>query len=105
MIPYYHAVINMGMRGPKSKFRDVAYPNATCPDFEVAGIEYIAGNGTYETKNKRVRKFVCRTVASRLPAGVERVFTISGYIRTPLSSDLRRFLTTFLSEKYLIYYI
>ena len=62
------------MRGPKSKFRDVACPNAACPNFEIAGIGNIAGNGTYKTKNKRVRKFVCRTCGKSFTSRSGTVF-------------------------------
>jgi len=54
-------VSNRGIRGPKSKSSDVARTNAPCPDFGIADIGNIAGNGTYETKNEQVGKFVCRT--------------------------------------------
>lgn len=62
------------MRGPKSKFSDVACPNASCPDFGIAGIGNIAGNGTYETKNERVRKFVCRTYGKSFTSRSGTVF-------------------------------
>lgn len=51
----------MGIRGPKSKFSDIACPNTLCLDFGMVDMENIVGNGTYETQNERVRKFVCRT--------------------------------------------
>ena len=51
----------MGIRGPKSKFNDIACTNPSCRDFGIVGMENIVGNGTYETQNERVRKFVCKT--------------------------------------------
>jgi transposase-like protein len=51
----------MGIRGPKSKFSDIVCPNTSCRDFGIVDMENIVGNGTYETQNERVRKFVCRT--------------------------------------------
>jgi len=51
----------MGIRGPKSKFSEIACPNTSCRDFGIVDMENIVGNGTYETQNERVRKFVCRT--------------------------------------------
>lgn len=51
----------MGTRGPKSKFTDIACPNVLCPDYGMRERGNIAGNGTYETQNEKVRKFICRT--------------------------------------------
>ncbi|KAF5418468.1 MAG: hypothetical protein C5S49_01700 [Candidatus Methanogaster sp.] len=62
------------MRGPKSKFSYVACTNASCPDFGIAGIENIAGNGTYETKNERVGKFVYRICGKSFARRSETVF-------------------------------
>jgi len=62
------------MRGPKSKFSDVACTNTSCPDSGIAGIGNIAGNGTYETKNERVRKFVCRTYGKSFTSRSGTVF-------------------------------
>ena len=54
-------IVFMGTRGPKSKFTDIAYPNVLCPDYGMTDMGNIAGNGTYETQNEKVRKFICRT--------------------------------------------
>ena len=51
----------MGKRGPKPKFKDVACTNTKCKHYGKTGMENIVGNGTYQTQNGRVRKFICRT--------------------------------------------
>ena len=51
----------MGARGPKSKFIDEACPKKECGMYGQAGQGNIAGNGTYQTRNGRVRKYVCRS--------------------------------------------
>jgi len=51
----------MGKRGPKSKFTDVACPNEACKDHGVAGHGNIAGNGTYQARNKTVRRYICHS--------------------------------------------
>jgi transposase-like protein len=51
----------MGARGPKSKFIDEACPNKDCGMHGQVGKGNIAGNGTYQTRNGRVRKYVCRS--------------------------------------------
>ena len=50
----------MGKRGAKPKFTDVSCPNPDCNLYGVTGKENIIGNGTYQIKNKRVRKYICR---------------------------------------------
>jgi transposase-like protein len=49
----------MGKRGPKSKFTDVACPNKDCKDRGVTGNGNISGNGTYQSRNKTVRRYRC----------------------------------------------
>jgi len=51
----------LGKRGPKPKFTEVACPNEECEQYGQAGQGNIVGNGTYETKSGRVRKYICRT--------------------------------------------
>ena len=51
----------MGSRGPRSKFIDAACPNKDCGQYGQVGQGNIAGNGTYQTRNGRVRKYVCRS--------------------------------------------
>ena len=51
----------MGARGPKSKFIDEACPNKDCGTYGQVGLGNIVGNGTYQTRNGRVRKYVCRS--------------------------------------------
>jgi transposase-like protein len=50
----------MGKRGPKPKFAHVACPNKECKFHGTPGQGKIVGNGTYQTKNGRVRKYICR---------------------------------------------
>jgi transposase-like protein len=42
-------------------FLDVACPNEECEQYSRGGQGNIVGNGTYETKSGRVRKYICRT--------------------------------------------
>jgi transposase-like protein len=51
----------MGVRGPKPGFVDVACPNKSCADYGKTENGNIMGNGTYQTKNGPVHKFICRT--------------------------------------------
>lgn len=51
----------MGKRGPKPMFSDVACPNEECKQYGLTGQGNIVGNGTYDTKSGRVRKYICRT--------------------------------------------
>lgn len=50
----------MGKRGAKPKFVNVFCPNKECNLYGVTGKENVIGNGTYQIKNKRVRKYICR---------------------------------------------
>jgi transposase-like protein len=50
----------MGKRGPKPEFTDVSCPNKNCKLHGISGKENIIGNGTYQIKNKRVHKYICR---------------------------------------------
>jgi transposase-like protein len=50
----------MGKRGAKPKFTDVSCPDKGCKLYGLTGKENIVGNGTYQIKNKRVRKYICR---------------------------------------------
>jgi hypothetical protein len=50
----------MGKRGAKPKFTDVFCPNKECKFYGISGKGNIIGNGTYQIKNKRVRKYICR---------------------------------------------
>ena len=50
----------MGKRGAKPKFTDVSFPNPDCKFYGLSGKGNIIGNGTYQIKNKRVRKYICR---------------------------------------------
>ena len=51
----------MGKRGPKTKFYDQACPNDCCKDYGLSGRDNIIGNGTYKSKNGRIRKYICLT--------------------------------------------
>jgi transposase-like protein len=42
-------------------FLEVACPNEECEQYGCAGQGNIVGNGSYETKSGRVRKYICRT--------------------------------------------
>jgi len=50
----------MGKRGAKPQFTDVYCPNQDCKFYLISGKENIIGNGTYQIKNGRVRKYICR---------------------------------------------
>ena len=51
----------MGNRGPKPKFVDIACPNDYCADMGKIGLRNIIGNGTYQTKSGKVRKYICKS--------------------------------------------
>jgi transposase-like protein len=51
----------MGNRGPKSKFNDIACPNDLCGDIGKTGLGNVIGNGTYQTKSGKVRKYICKS--------------------------------------------
>lgn len=51
----------MGNRGPKPKFVDITCPNDSCADLGKAGLGNIIGNGTYQTKSGKVRKYICNS--------------------------------------------
>ena len=44
----------------KPKFTDVSCPNQDCKFYGISGKGNIIGNGTYQIKNKKVRKYICR---------------------------------------------
>ena len=50
----------MGKRGSKPKFTDVYCPNQYCKFYGIPGKGNVVGNGTYQIKNSRVRKYICR---------------------------------------------
>jgi len=50
----------MGKRGPKPKFTGIACPNNHCTYYGMVNAGNIVGNGTYQTKSRRVRKYICR---------------------------------------------
>lgn len=49
----------MGKRGPKLKFVDIACPNDNCVDYGLIGQSNIIGNGTYNTRSGKIRKYIC----------------------------------------------
>lgn len=49
----------MGVRGPKSKFDNIACPNPECVDHGRRGAGNIKGNGSYRGQNGIIRKYVC----------------------------------------------
>jgi transposase-like protein len=58
VVIYIHT---MGKRGPQSKFTDIACPNKACKDYGITGHGNIAGNGTYQARNKTVRRYRCHS--------------------------------------------
>jgi transposase-like protein len=51
----------LGKRGPRPRFSNVACPNEECEHYGLTNLGNVVGNGTYETKSGRVRKYICRT--------------------------------------------
>jgi len=51
----------MYRRGRKPGFNEIACPNRTCPQYGIKGQGNVTGNGTYDTKNGKVRKYICHT--------------------------------------------
>ena len=49
----------MQKQGAKLKFTDVYCPNQDCKFSSISGKSNIVGKGTYQIKNKRVRKYIC----------------------------------------------
>ncbi len=49
----------MGKRGPKPKFTDICCPNKECKFYRIFGKGNITGNGTYQIKYRKVRKYIC----------------------------------------------
>jgi hypothetical protein len=50
----------MGKREEKPKFTNVFCPGQDCKFYGISGKENIIGNCTYQIKNKRARKYICR---------------------------------------------
>ena len=50
----------MGKRGAKPKFTDVYCPNQDCKFYGIFGKGNVIGNGTYQIKNRKVQKYICR---------------------------------------------
>jgi len=50
----------MGKRGPKSQFVNVACPNENCDLYGVVGQGNVVGNGTYVSRGKKTRRYICR---------------------------------------------
>jgi len=53
-------MINMGNRGPKPRFINIACTNDSCAYYGKNGLGNVIGNGTYKTKSGRVRKYICK---------------------------------------------
>ena len=64
----------MGARGPKTRFELIACPNDICRDYGIANCGNIVGNGTYDTKAGRVRKFTCKTCGKHFNSRSRTVF-------------------------------
>ena len=52
--------VSDGETGLKPKFTDVSCPNQDCKFYGISGKGNIIGNGTYQIKNKRIRKYIYR---------------------------------------------
>ena len=50
----------MGKRGRKAQFLDVTCPNEACDLYGVAGQGNVVGNGTYVSRGKKTRRYLCR---------------------------------------------
>jgi transposase-like protein len=51
----------MHRRGRKPGFNEITCPNRTCPQYGIKGQGNVTGNGTYDTKSGKVRKYICHT--------------------------------------------
>ena len=51
----------MGNRGPKPSFVDIACPHKSCANYGKTGKGNVVGNGTYNTKSGKVRKYICNS--------------------------------------------
>jgi len=69
----------MGKRGPKPSFVDIPCPNKDCEDYGKIENENVVGNGTYNTKNGEVHKYICRTCSKNFTS---RANTILHDLRT-----------------------
>jgi len=54
----------MGKRGPKAKFTQITCPNQDCQHYAKLNEGNIVGNGTYQIKSRKIRKYICRTCNS-----------------------------------------
>jgi transposase-like protein len=63
----------MGKRGPKPSFVDVPCPNVDCKDYGKIGNDNVVGNGTYDTNNGVVHKFICRTCSKSFTSNANTI--------------------------------
>ena len=50
----------MGKRGPKPQFTNIACPNEQCDLYGLKGQDNVIGNGTYESRGGKTRKYKCK---------------------------------------------
>ena len=70
----------MGKRGKAPEFLDVFCSNPECKLAGRTGQGNIVGNGTYQSRNGRVRKFICRSCGKVFN---DRTGTFFSDLRTP----------------------
>lgn len=63
----------MGDRGPKPSFVDVPCPNNDCENYGKIDNGNVVGNGTYQTKNGTVHKYICRTCSKTFTSNANTV--------------------------------
>jgi len=64
----------MGKRGIKPSFIGVACPNESCRDYGKIGKGNVVGNGTYQTQNGLVHKYICQTCSVNLSSRSNTIF-------------------------------
>ena len=64
----------MAKRGPKLSFYDHACPNDCCDDYGLTGRDNVIGNGTYKSKNGRIRKYICLSCGKNFSDRTKTVF-------------------------------
>ena len=63
----------MGKRGPKPSFVDVPCPNKECEDYGKIENENVVGNGTYQSQNGTVHKYICRTCSKNFTSNANTI--------------------------------
>ena len=70
----------MGKRGKTPSYSEVFCPNKECSEYGKVGKGNIVSNGTYSSRNGRLRKFICRSCGKVFN---ERTGTMFFDLRTP----------------------